>query len=360
MNENKKDLSTSTPATDAVPRRKRPRRLLIVASTALLVVGATLIFPVTAYADTPDFKLTDIGGSIVRLICYVILEAACALLNAYDYIISSLTDVGYLSDAFSSLLGTTAYSFTYSVYQTAVVPIASGILGLLMLVQLVKISQRMDATATMPAIKDLVFLFAFYMIFSWFVQNGFDLLAALYDIVATKIIPAMTGSSVAADAGLGITFSTEAITEDIWETVDLGSCLVALLASFLTFIGGLIGYVLAIIIAWARAWQVYVLAAFSAIPLALLGFDETRQMGIGFLKNFASAALGMAIVVFILLLYPTIVNDFIMPSASLGDGILALLEDNGLVIALKWVASAFLLIFALIKSGSWASAILGN
>ena len=79
--------------------------------------------------------------------------------------------------------------------------------------------------------------------------------------------------------------------KETWDALSIGACLVTFFVSFLSVLGGAISYCIAFVVAYARAWQIYVLAAFSAIPMALMGFEETKQMAIGFLKNFAAAVL---------------------------------------------------------------------
>ena len=50
-----------------------------------------------------------------------------------------------------------------------------------MLIQLIKISQRIDGSATLPAIKDIVFLIVYATIFIWLIKNSVDICAAAYD-----------------------------------------------------------------------------------------------------------------------------------------------------------------------------------
>ncbi len=45
-------------------------------------------------------------------------------------------------------------------------------------VQLIKISQRMDGSSSMPAVKEVVFLLVFFM-FLFLVQHSFELMQAL-------------------------------------------------------------------------------------------------------------------------------------------------------------------------------------
>ena len=73
-------------------------------------------------------------------------------------------------------------------YQAGVIPVAHAILGLFMLMQLIKISQRIDATSTLPAVKDIVFLVVTYCILSYFIDNALDLVSAIYGIFTTSLV----------------------------------------------------------------------------------------------------------------------------------------------------------------------------
>ena len=54
-----------------------------------------------------------------------------------------------------------------------------------------------------------------------------------------------------------------------------------LIMSVICLLFGLVAFVLGFAMCYVRAWQIYIYAAFSPIPISLLGFEETRQMGIG-------------------------------------------------------------------------------
>ena len=80
-----------------------------------------------------------------------------------------------------------------TLHQTLLIPLAESILALIMLVQLVKISQRIDSTSTLPAVKDIVFLAVFYVIFHWLIVNSLDIVTAIYNIfnhITASILPA--------------------------------------------------------------------------------------------------------------------------------------------------------------------------
>lgn len=262
-----------------------------------------------------------------------------------------------VTGAFDSLFGgNDIWNMVTTVHQTLVIPIAESILALLMLVQLVKISQRIDATATLPAVKDIVFLAVFYVLFHWLIVNSLDIVAAIYDIfngITTAIAPGSSGYDDAFDLS-----SVEAS----WDT--LGGCVLLALFSLISLLVGLVSYIVSLVVSMARALQLYVMAAFSPIPLSLLGFDETRQMGVGFLKNFASVSLAGAIMVFTMFAYPYLLSSV----SGVDSGALAGIANagagstplDGIYALLSVLAIGFLYIFALIKSGAWAREILGG
>lgn len=341
--------------------------LRIASVSAVMAVSMALLFPVTAYAAPPKFNIWDIGTSLKNFICYLLVEGSAALLNAYNGIISNIGVESLLTQSFDSMLGADMYTLTSTVYDAAVVPIAESILALFMLVQLVKISQRIDATATLPAVKDIVFLVVVYVLIHWFILNALDVVQAVYQIVADDIIPAIGSASSGTKVFQDL--STDSIAADAWNSVSIGGSLLLLIVSLVTLIFGAISYVIAIVIALARSWQLYIYAAFSAIPMSLLGFDETRQMGIGFLKNFAAACLAGAVMMFLFVAYPYIIIG-ILPTAS-GGGLMTLdlvalaggggaTAIDGILNLLKVLATSVIFVFALIKSGSWAREILGG
>lgn len=352
---------------DIEKRSRRPRlhRLLRVACvTTVVAVSMAVLFPVTAHAETPSFDIWNLGTSLKNMICYWLLEGACWFFNLYNNVITNITSISILSAPFGSMLGTDMYTLTSTVYRVAVVPLAESILALFMLVQLVKISQRVDATATLPAVKEVIFLAVIYVLLHWFIVNALDIMQGIYQIVVDDIIPNI-GTAASSTGFFQEALSTDPITDDIWNSMSIGAALMVFIVSILSLLIGLIAYIVAIVVAYARAWQIYVYAAFSAIPISLLGFDETRQMGISFLKNFASACLAGAVMMFLLVAYPYILSGLSAPSGS-GITILTFISDptgdiaGGLLVLLQFLATSILLIIALVKSGAWAKEILGG
>lgn len=349
--------------------RLRNRKTYLMAGSALLCAAfTTFLIPQPVYA-TPG---TDIwspdtwGNNILRLIEGIFLNLACGFFSLYSAIVGDIKGSTGLTAAFSSILGNNMYSLTETVHQSAVIPIGHAILGLFMLVQLIKISQRIDATSTLPAVKEIVFLVVTYCIMSWLIDNSLQIVSAIYDLVVTNIVPHI---DAAGDASSGI--STITIDDFDLDTVTTAGAFTTFICSILTVLVGFIAYIVAFVVAYARAWQIYVYAAFSPIPMALLGFDETKQIGIGFLKNICAACLAGAIMLFVLVAYPYLVtslslqtsNEALVSIAYLGattgqaPAITAVMTAiEGILIS---AGTGILLCYSLIKSGAWAKEILG-
>ena len=343
-----------------LPTRLNPAIILLIAASV------TLLFPQPVHAA----PFWEVGTNLKNMVCEWLLDMSCWGFNLYNDIAMKIGSSDMLSAPFDSLLGVSTYELTKTIHQTAVIPIAESILALFMLVQLVKISQRIDATATLPAVKDIVFLAVVYVLIHWFIVNSLDIMQAIYKIAVDNIIPEI-GTAQSNTGFFNGELTTSNIPDSTWDELTIGGCFLTLCASILSVIGGVVAYMVAFIVAYARAWQIYAMAAFSSIPIALLGFDETRQMGIGFLKNFAAAVLAGAVMMFLLVIYPLALSTMTTASGVTGGasilflisipaGGTASLASASVLILLEFHAITFLLIIALIKSGAWAKEILGS
>lgn len=343
-----------------LPTRLNPAIILLIAASV------TLLFPQPVHAA----PFWEVGTNLKNMVCEWLLDMSCWGFNLYNDIAMKIGSSDMLSAPFDSLLGVSTYELTKTIHQTAVIPIAESILALFMLVQLVKISQRIDATATLPAVKDIVFLAVVYVLIHWFIVNSLDIMQAIYKIAVDNIIPEI-GTAQSNTGFFNGELTTSNIPDSTWDELTIGGCFLTLCASILSVIGGVVAYMVAFIVAYARAWQIYAMAAFSSIPIALLGFDETRQMGIGFLKNFAAAVLAGAVMMFLLVIYPLALSTMTTASGvtggasilfliSIPSGGTASLASASVLILLEFLAITFLLIIALIKSGAWAKEILGS
>ena len=111
-------------------------------------------------------------------------------------------------------------------------------------------------------------------------------------------------------------------------------------------------YIVALVVCWARAIQLYIMAAFSPIPLSLMALDDTRQIGVGYIKNFAAVCIAGLIILILLVSFPLILGGLVAVNPGTGTPIDSI--ANGLTYALQYLAMCVLLILSLVKSGTWA------
>lgn len=337
--------------------RKKPYLAASIAVFAACTL--VLLIPHPAYAGIlGDFL--DVPGMIKNML----LGITSTTFNLYFGIINKALEADFIQGTFTELFGTEApYRMIHDFYQSAVIPIAQAILGLFMLMQLIKISQRIDATSTLPAVKDIVFLVVTYCLLSWFINNALEVMTAIYDIFNGLVGEVAGKLQSNSPLETGISF-----TDDEASQATIGGCFMLLILGLLSVIIGIVAYAISMVVALARSIQLYIYAAFSPIPVSLLGFEETKQIGIGYLKNFAAAALAGVVMMLILYLYPHVVSSLVVDSGGLQKDELLLLATGSAAgtetfdmvgSVVKWLATSIVLILGLVKSGSWAKEILG-
>ena len=186
------------------------------------------------------------------------------------------------------------------VNKSVVMPTAASILSLVMLIQLIKISQRIDGTATLPAIKDIVFLIIYATIFIWLLKNSLKICAGAYDLF-NEMIGKINQSTV--DELKTVTIA-DSCKENFGAVI--GIWVQSMIFDLITII--IKGSVS--VMCYMRAMQLYVMAAFSPLPFALLGFDETKNYGVSFCKNFLAICLAGVIILFAMGLFPNLLSGF--------------------------------------------------
>lgn len=334
-----------------IPGRAK-KILLATAAFVCLTVLLTLATPGVSYAIWPfDFfsdALANFGDWVQDLFkTGVQWELNTAIDNLNDIGANSIvtskfadffTDNGEITNAAGETV--TIYSLCKNVATSIVNPVASDILALVMLVQLVKISQKVDASATLPTVKEIVVLAVMFVVFTYLINHSFEICRSMYNGILNQIITPI--NEYASDA----TANPIDLGLDSYEP---GQLICALLVGFIVLAVSMVASVVAYFIAYARAIQIYIMAAFSPIPLALMGFEETRSFGINYLKNFLALCLAGAIIVLILIMFPLVLN------AAIGLG-----GDDLMGHCIDCMVVSILLVASLIKSGSVARDILGG
>lgn len=319
----------------------RDRRLPIAAALTVLALAALAVPAQPAYAD--------IAGDVNDWLCGVLRDCCNWMFKAQTSVLASIGTDGILSADFAGMLAASGdvsmYDVARGVWQAAVLPIGCGVLGLVFTLKLIEISQRMDGSQSLPGVKEVVFLLVFFAVFLFLIQNSFDLMASIYEVCGLAIdrVESLFGSG----GGLSLDEVSVVTTDD-----DVPSLVAMLIVSLISWVAVLAAYVVALVVCWARALQLYVMAAFAPIPLAFLGMDATRQIGIGYLKSFGAVCIAGIVILVLLIAFPIVLGG--LTAASPGTGTPVDSVANGLTYALQYLAMCVLLILSLVKSGSWA------
>ena len=320
---------------------------------AALAFAATLALLCALAAPTPAYAA--IADDVNEWMCGVLRDCANWIFGAQAKVLASIGVDGVLSAPFEAMLGSagsvTLYQIARDVWQTAVLPIGCGVLSLVFTVQLIHLSQRMDGNASMPGLREVVFLLVFFAVFLFLVQNSFELMRAIYEVarLAIRRAASVVGSGGALDLA-----EASIVTEDD----DVAALLAMIVVALVSWLVVIVAYVVALVVTWGRAIQIYMMAALSPIPLALMGLEDTRQAGVSFLRHFAGTCLAGLITLVVLVAFPVVLGG--LNAASAGTGTPADSVVGGLSYALQYMAICVLLVLSLAKSGSWARDALGG
>ena len=322
-------------------KARRRRAFAISAATAFALCALLLVPAQPAYAD--------IAGDVNDWLCGLLRDCCNWMFKAQTGVLGSIGANGILSADFAHMLTSssdlTMHDVARGVWQVAILPIGCGVLGLVFTLKLIEISQRMDGSQSLPGVKEVVFLLVFFAVFLFLIQNSFDIMAAIYEVIGLAVdrVEGLFGTGGA----MSLAEVSIVTTED-----DVSALMAMLVVSLISWLVVLVAYIVALVVCWARAIQLYVMAAFSPIPLAFLGFDQTRQIGLGYLKSFGAVCIAGLIILILLISFPVILGGIVAVNPGTGTPIDAI--ANGLTYALQYLAMCILLVLSLVKSGAWA------
>ena len=302
-----------------------------------------------------DFAYASIADDINSWLCGILRDVCHWVFKAQMDVLGSIGYNGILGAGFESMLGTagsvTMYDIVHGIWQTAILPIGCGVLSLVFTIKLIQISQRMDGSQSLPGVKEVIFLLVFFAVFLFILQHSFELMQALYEVIGLAI--SKTVGMFGTGGLINISEVSIVTTDD-----DIPALIAMLVISLISWLVVVIAYIVSLVVCWARALQLYIMAAFSPIPLSLMALDDTRQVGVGYIKNFLAVCLAGLIILILLIAFPVILGG--LNAANPGtstplDGIV-----GGLSYALQYLAMCILLILSLVKSGTWAKDIVSG
>ena len=224
------------------------------------------------------------------------------------------------------------YQLSLTIARSAVKPIASTILAIMCVLEIARVSTRADGDRELGVKLIAMAMFKLVLVFTA-AQHCELMLKAIDEIgqsVMNGIHTAAPTTGTAAGAGLG-----DSMRSAIESAGPFGQipCLILLIIPFLVSKGAAIVVTVVVLL---RFVQIYMLTAFNPLPIAFIAQEETRQWGINYFKQYASAVFQCATLYLAILMYRTLVGGTLNPSKFKdGDSLSGWVMDNfiGLLLA---------------------------
>lgn len=243
---------------------------------------------------------------------------------------------------------------------SVVKPLCGTVLSLIMLSRLMKMSQRIDGTQTMPAVKEVLILAVEVGFAAFLVNQAFPLCSDLFNLINGL------SAKIAEQSGVSwINFNVDikAIKADgdVWGTLSTGIVLLVLGFTMMrTCVGCTIEMYKAFI---GRGLQIYLYAAFSPLLMCFFWVDDTRQWALGFVKGFVSCALSGVVIYFAMCSLPYVlagVASVVGVEAANGGITLNVTTTSDLAALIGIGAGAEAVKMLISNSGQYARDILGG
>lgn len=175
---------------------------------------------------------------------------------------------------------------------TVIMPVATTILVVLFCLELTRVATRTEIggqTFLQVAFFTLVKFVMIKIIF----ENTPVVMAAIYDVFATMASGAnrITMTSSTADPA-----QVDAFVEKVSD-MDLAGQLLLLITLFFAWLVNKGAVIAALGLVVMRFVRLYIFAAFAPVPMAFFATQDTRQFGIGFLRNYGATVLQALVLV---------------------------------------------------------------
>ena len=204
------------------------------------------------------------------------------------------------------------YSAALTIHSTAVKPVTSIVLSIMFVLMLATTSTRAEGDRELGVRIIAATMFKIALVFV-VAQNAVLLLEAISSI-ATSIMGIANNVDVGTGGG-DAPLMGDAMRDDLDEMGDMEKFGMIVIL-FLPWVVQKLAAVIAIVLVFIRFLQMYLLTAFASLPLAFLGHDDTKSIGIGYLKGFAGVAFTGVIIVVAVKMYQALLGGWL---GNIGD-----------------------------------------
>ena len=242
----------------------------------------------------------------------------------------------------------------------AVMPVALTVLAIVMMVELNRKASHIEADHQ-TGVKLIAAVIFKYIILVMAVKNSDMLLTAIRALVSTVLSDGnVSGAGVSVNEN-GDAVSAFQASIDKASSVDQVGMLIFLLIPFLVTLAAKATLMIVVLLRFA---EIYMLTAFSPLPFAFLGNDETKSFGTSFLRKYVEVCIHGVCIIVSIHIYKGIISvasnaengSFLEVSPIGSDDPLAWLVGNYLPILITPV----ILMMVVLGSGKIAKAIAGN
>ena len=243
------------------------------------------------------------------------------------------------------------YNAALTIHSTAVKPITMIVLAIVSVLMLATTSTRAEGDRELGVRIIAAAMFKIALVFI-VVQNAVLLLDAFAN-VATTIADSANNIIVGTGtprAPLGDALRADIMKQGMTEKVTL---VVLLLLPWLVSV---IANVLAIVLVFIRFLQMYLLISFASLPVAFFGHEDTKSIGIGYLKGFAGVALTGTVIVISVKLYQALMAGWGGGTSSYDGNLVGWITGNfG-----NFFVAPIVLIFLMFGASSLAKKLVGE
>ena len=218
----------------------------------------------------------------------------------------------------------TMYNAMVTFQDVAVKPVTSLALSIMLVLMLQKAMMRADGNAeaqtefiVMSLIK--ASLIVAVLTISGKVVQGIDALGVMLNKTGNSI---SVGTAAADNAHLGTAMKASI------DSANWGAQAAMLMIVLIPWIVAKLVTVLPTVMIFWRFIQLDVLTAFSSLPLAFLAHEDTRQIGIGYLKRYATITLQGVVLIAGIKLYQALIVGWVTSNVKAGNDPLDFLMKN--------------------------------
>lgn len=265
----------------------------------------------TMYNVNPTVNLTDLGNIVnsVNKLGYSIFGNGAwnfaKLSNDFMGQIggSSLFNEGYADGAYNVV-----YDVCVKVADNVAVPVATGFLGLALVLALINFTKEVAQTnhGTTDLLANYMFIIVKFGVIQLCISNTTLIMQGIYELVrevgmfmAKIAMPSQVGALAYTDGFAG---AVNNILKSITFSEGTGAAIIVFLVAMVAFVCSVMTVVYVNVVAIMRMFEVYVRSAFAALPMVMLGNRTTKDGGIRYFKKYAGCCLQALVIILIVAL----------------------------------------------------------